>query len=437
MKSLELSQNIWERYGFRGNPFDTRALSASAGALLPISEAFVGRGMESSESRLLTGMLRNPGGGCAVVEGEIGVGKTTFVNYHRYLWENEAGDKLLTPASEISVYGDWEVRDFLLSILSSVVGKLALVYGEKAIQDNPPLREIYLFNRVFLRRSFQVQASVLGSGAGFGQSTQVNVPTPSETQLHDYLIALVDEVRKKSYSGIFLHLNNLELLSLRDPQRTRTLFQEIRDILQIPNLYHVFVAQQGFFQEIITPLERVRSIFFGQPIMLPPLTKEQVLEAINKRYQILAANDKRFIRPVADDLIEYLYDLYSGKIRFIMDSVTTIISNLPQAVVQTLDSNSAREFLAGLVFERVRLQLTKQQWNVLREAVKLETFTNVEIATRLGQKPPNITKYFNALLAKNYIYPYRREGRRIMYRASEDVRVVRDVSESMQKSLFE
>jgi hypothetical protein len=72
----ELSQNIWERYGFRGNPFDTRALSASAESILPIAQAIVGRGMESPESQRLTNFLRNPGGGRVIVEGDIGVGKT-------------------------------------------------------------------------------------------------------------------------------------------------------------------------------------------------------------------------------------------------------------------------------------------------------------------------------------------------------------------------
>ena len=96
---MELTQNVWERYGFRGNPFDTGALSASAAALLPIAQAIVGREMDSPESRMLLGVVRSAGGGRVVVEGEVGVGKTTFVNYHRYLWESEAADKLLTPAS--------------------------------------------------------------------------------------------------------------------------------------------------------------------------------------------------------------------------------------------------------------------------------------------------------------------------------------------------
>jgi hypothetical protein len=77
---MELVQNIWTRYGFRGNPFDTAALSAMAGDILPIAKAIVGRGMDSPESKMLLGVLRSAGGGRPVVEGDIGVGKTTFLN---------------------------------------------------------------------------------------------------------------------------------------------------------------------------------------------------------------------------------------------------------------------------------------------------------------------------------------------------------------------
>jgi hypothetical protein len=121
-----LTQNLWERFGFRDNPYDTRALSLSPESALSVAEAFVGRGEKSNEWQLLTNFLRNPGGGCAVVEGDVGVGKTTFVNLHRYLWENEAETKLLTPASEISVQRDWGVREFLLSVVGALAGRMAL-----------------------------------------------------------------------------------------------------------------------------------------------------------------------------------------------------------------------------------------------------------------------------------------------------------------------
>jgi len=78
-----LTQNLWERFGFRDNPYDTRALSLSPESALSVAAAFVGRDKSSTEWQLLTNFLRNPGGGCVAVEGDVGVGKTTFVNFHR------------------------------------------------------------------------------------------------------------------------------------------------------------------------------------------------------------------------------------------------------------------------------------------------------------------------------------------------------------------
>ncbi len=39
--TTELVQDIWSRYGFKGNPFDTEAPLSSTGALLPVSKAYV------------------------------------------------------------------------------------------------------------------------------------------------------------------------------------------------------------------------------------------------------------------------------------------------------------------------------------------------------------------------------------------------------------
>ena len=75
-------------------------------------------GIGSTESKLMTNFLRSTGGGRVVVEGDIGVGKTTFVNYHRDLWQTEAKTKLLTPAMEISVQRDWGMRELLLNVLT-------------------------------------------------------------------------------------------------------------------------------------------------------------------------------------------------------------------------------------------------------------------------------------------------------------------------------
>ena len=433
---MELIQNIWSRYGFRGNPFDTAALSASAGALLPVSKAIVGRDMESTESKMLLGILRSAGGGRAVVEGDVGVGKTTFVNYHRYLWETEAKDKLLTPATEIAISGNLSVATFVNNIIGALLGKIVLLRGEKYVHGRPLLHELFLLSRVFTHRSMEVQATLFGFGGGVGRSAQASVPEPTEIQLVSYLQSLIDEVKKLQFKGVFLHFDNLELVSLRNPEETRQLFDRLRDVLQIPAMYYIFVAQRGFFDEIISPLERVRSVFSGFPVRVPPLTKDQLMEAIQRRYELLAVQPDRFIRPVDDTLLGYLYDLYDGKMRFILDAVTSIVTNLPHAGAETLDVSSAKTFLAELVIDRLQHELTGREWDVLKEAVKLGTFTNADIARALKQQRQNISKYFNSLLAKRFIYPHHREGRQIYYCASEDVRIIRDVPSRVLKKLL-
>ncbi len=434
--TTELVQDIWARYGFKGNPFDTAALSASAGVLLPVSKAIVGRDMESSESKMLLSIVRSSGGARTVVEGDVGVGKTTFVNYHRYLWEVEAEDKLLTPSTEISISENQTVSIFVSNIVGAVLSKIVLLKGEKHVHDRPLLHELFLLNRVFTHRSLDIQASLFGFGAGVGRSSEASVPEPSEVQLITYLKALVEEVKKLGFKGIFLHLDNMELASLRNPEATRTLFNRLRDVLQIPDIYYVFVGPRGFFNDIINPNERVRSVFSGFPVCLMPLTKEQVVSALEKRYEILSEARGRFIRPVDNTLVDYLYDLYDGKMRFILDAISSVVVNLPLIGAETLDFASAKGFLAELVIGKLKQELTGKEWDVLRAVVNLGTFTNADVSRKLKQHRQNVSKYFNTLLDKRIIYPHHRDGRQIYYCASEDVRIIRDVPNRVLKSLL-
>jgi hypothetical protein len=146
-----LTQNLWERYGFRDNPFDTRALSLSPGSLLSVADAFVGRAMTSTESKLMTNFLRSAGGGRIVVEGDVGVGKTTFVNYHRYLWQTEAKTKLLTPSTEISVQRDWGTRELLLNVLTLLAGRLSLSMSPKEVEGDRLLIEVRALTGVLVK----------------------------------------------------------------------------------------------------------------------------------------------------------------------------------------------------------------------------------------------------------------------------------------------
>ena len=55
---MELTQNLWERYGFTDNPYDTKALSLSKAAPLSVQEAYIPRADSAATADLLTNFLR-------------------------------------------------------------------------------------------------------------------------------------------------------------------------------------------------------------------------------------------------------------------------------------------------------------------------------------------------------------------------------------------
>jgi hypothetical protein len=424
-----LTQNLWERYGFRDNPFDTRALSLSPGSLLSVADAFVGRAMNSPESKLMTNFLRSAGGGRVVVEGDVGVGKTTFVNYHRYLWQTEAKTKLLTPATEISVQRDWGPRELLLNVLTLLAGRLSLSMSPKAVEGDRLLTEVRALTGVLLKEWVSVSGggSVLGFGASAGRTKSLAVQRGevSTAGLREYFERLLERAGQLGFVGVILHFNNLELLARRSPKDLALFFDEARDLLQTRGVYFVFVGYTGMFQEIIVPQERVRSIFFGRSIHLPPLSREEVHQAIARRYEILAAQPKRWIPPVDGPVVDYLYEVFRGRIRFIMDAITSLATQLPEGMTGTLATEDAQLLLEQLTWERVKSVLTETELVVLRAAVRQSRFTNSSLTKATGKGKQNIARYVNRFLGLHLIHPAEHRGRNVYYEISPDLALLR------------
>ncbi|NUM37433.1 MAG: HTH domain-containing protein [Candidatus Brocadiae bacterium] len=425
MNEIYVGQDLWEKYGFHTNPFDTNPLTAES-SFLPIAEAMVGRGSDTKESQILTNFLRNRGGGRILIEGNIGVGKTTFINYHRYLWEHYSRDRLFTTNREISVTSRWQISQFLGNILASLLSKLLSQFKEEKILKNSIFKEVLAFSRVFYNYNYTIEASALGFGGGFGKSEQINVPNISESQLLEYFSLMVLEIKKLGYAGLFLHLDNLELLNREDLRRTHTFFEEIRDILQVTDVYFVFVAKRGFFREVISPLERVRSIFFGRPVVVNALTKEQVLDAVHRRYHLLSITKDKFIAPVEDSFIEYLHDLYGGRLRYIMDALNMLLPEIATKRAETISTEQAQKKLKNLVAEQTREHLTPLEWNLLLFCCQQENFTNGYLSNHFSLPTSNISRILNRLSDLDMIYLDQKEGKNIYYRVSEFAKPLKD-----------
>ncbi len=418
---LNLSKNLWKNWGFKGNPFETNPLTMHS-SLLPISKAFVGRSPQSSETKQLLNIIRNSQGGRGIVEGEIGVGKTTLVNYHRYLWEYEADEKLLSPFREISVYGDWEAKDILKEILGHLSHKLLFVLEKKKIKKNNLLEKTRYLYDIFYHESWGVEGNAFGFGISYTNQKQINIPDMTESQLIAYIMDMVSAIKKIGYEGVFLHFDNLELISYRDLQNCKQLFEEIRDILQLPDLYYIFVAQKGFYSQVIAPSQRVSSIM-SWPVKVPVLTLDQVIEAINIRYQLLSLNPGKEIQPVTDEFIKTLYELHQGKIRFIMDSITQMMNYCLEKKPCTVKYSEAEHLFLEITKSKTTCLSTREK-QVLYAALEFENFTNNDLVKKLKMKAPNVSSIFSKLAEENFIYQVKRQGRNIYYRTSKELKVL-------------
>lgn len=416
----ELTQNLWERYGFCANPFDTRALSLSHGTWLSVSNAYVSRKDGSEAASVLTNFFRNPGGGRIIVEGEAGVGKTTFVNFHRHQWESEATDKLLTPATEISIQEYWGERDFLLNLMSALVARLRLDLGEKKFSKDTLMQEITAICGVLITKEggFSIGGQALGTGVSLGKTSNKKIQIGDLTNHHlrQYFSLLIQQAKKqKNMVGVAFHFNNLELLGQKGPEFLRLFFEKIRDVLQEPDVYFIFVGYKGMFQQVIVPSERVRSIFFDTPVYLNPLNFEEIESIIERRYQLLALPDKKWIRPVEKEVIQHLQRIFSGKIRYVMNAVTTLINRIPESYSQSIGVDEAVEIMSSLLKSELRKNLPEEASRMFFIAIELGRFTNSSFVKKSGKSKQSVNKYIQLFLKYGYIHLSEVVGRNRYY----------------------
>lgn len=415
-QSGDLNQNLWERYGFCGDPFETAALPANFNDPLFVGNAYVEREGKINPGTVLKNFLRNPGGGRIVIEGEPGVGKTTFVNYHRYQWSRDATPPLLSPTSEISVKHDWTEMDFLVSLLSALSARIRLELKAGEIARDTVLQEVSAITGVQMEKegSIGVSVSIVGTGAGISKSGKSKFIAGNMTvdDLRRVLRRLVEKAKAVfGCSGVIFHLDNLELLKRRDEGALRDFFDDIRDSIQEPNIYFIFVGYPGMFQNVIAPNSRVRSIFFDKPLYLKPLSKAQVHAIILRRYELLAAPGKTYIPPVEDAVIDSLYDTFEARLRPIMNAVTSLISHMPDSVAETLSLSKATELLCAILMGEVETHLTPADREVFLVAARLRRFTPTALGKETGRYKQQITKHLNRLMELKYISLAEKIGR--------------------------
>src|SRR5258708_5355508 len=80
----------WQQFGLKKNPYDT--LPLVEGGELSLEKAFVGR---IKEREFLDNLYESESRLCLTICGNVGVGKTSLANFHKFIWKYCKPNKLL------------------------------------------------------------------------------------------------------------------------------------------------------------------------------------------------------------------------------------------------------------------------------------------------------------------------------------------------------
>lgn len=422
---------LWNLYGLKGNPFSPDPLPAFGGELTV--ESFYGR---DSEIKKVLGIITNNSQSRILVNGNIGIGKTTFVNYVRALSFNK---KYFTTISEVGIQHSWSAEDFMLVTLSAVFTSITRIKGVKEKFDKKFLEKMEVYFGINRGYTSGVSGGAATFSLGVDTGASFGVPKFNSFVLKELLIEVVENLKNAGYKGLIIHYNNLELLNENEDKNILTLFNGIRDFLQIPGVHFIFVGDMTV-PDILQKVPRVDDIFYGPPIHMEPFSLEEIRSILDKRVESLRISKEITVeRPYTDETIAILYELFSGNVRAIFKSLTTALTALANdnKPVKLFPRNMAIT-LRKIATERYVSKLNQTEIKVLQQILIKKETTNKLISESLKLKPQNVSNCISNLRHYNCIRLSRSEGRARYYVPSPEIRwLLFNISKDGQTMLSE
>ena len=389
----------WQQFGLKKSPYDT--LPLVEGGDLPIEKAFVGR---EQEKEFLNGLFESENHLCLTICGDVGVGKTSLANFHKFIWKHNKQKLLFSFRREIEACGDLlNKKNFLIEIIGSVLREIKLLQPD--LLKDELLTKLNQIVDISQTIAISGGVSVLGSGLDFGKDKTTIQPIQlSTTILEEYFVSLVDfikknEIKGKKYSGLVVHANNFDVVLSNDKEKRQAInfFNEIRDILQLQDVYFLFLGPRNLFKDIISTQQRVKSIFYQAPLRINPLSKKEIVMAFEERMKLLQSSDvSKYIKPIEDEVVFRLYDLYQGDIRSIMSAIRAILNQCSDKLIKPLSANESMLLLGEERWDKMKIaiELTEERKIILRYLIEKDKISQKEIAQIFKKAQSNVSGYY-------------------------------------------
>ena len=401
----------WYALGFMGNPFETDPIT------LETLDLFVGH----EQQRKFSSKVIDNGNVNIIVEGARGVGTTSFANFLRF--NAQIKKTYFTPRCEIRIERNWSLESLLGAVIINVVRELELVYEKKITKKEVFKKAKALANRMSeAYNSFGV--SIFGVGINYGKSSSGTQPSMiSSVALGHHIEDLATLVKELGYkNGLLIQFNNLDLGVVHEEKHLLSLFNAIRDYLQIRNTSWIFVGDRGLRSFIASQVDRLDDIITHEEV-IKSLSKEDFLLLINKRLRSFAKS-KKYIMPIKKDVLEYLYKITEGRLRYIFNLIIKLFQNIYfVGIADTIGLKIAKQYIKVFANDRIKNhQLTSGEEDVLMKVVQAEKISVSILSKKCQKSIPYVSKCLSKLLATKLV-SHERKGTLKIYMPSLDAQL--------------
>jgi len=310
--------NRWTPFGLEDDPFFQEELGPRATDAYPVARYFVGREDDVAALGRRVGGARSSR---TVVEGDAGVGKTSFVNRVKH---DLAMHGVRTHEQPIRVTAETTLQSFVGDLLRVLLAMHAAALGGRAEQGSATgtTPNAALWDKVTRIAEGQFLRTGGVGAAGFSVSAgATNVaPQLGGDLYHDEVRAAVRDLAGER-GRLLLHVNNLENLRDAGTARAATLFRSLRDLLLIPGGHWLFVGRPGTAADVFQVHAETDSVM-SEPVLLDPFAPDEVAALLERRYRELRRG-MRFTAPVEPAAAASLYRRYRGDLRNFLRLLST------------------------------------------------------------------------------------------------------------------
>jgi hypothetical protein len=366
--------SVWQWFGFSKNPYDFQALGVNK----EDRGLFVGRGNEIPR---LAAPIASDYGGITVVEGRVGVGKTSFVNAVQYdEWERK--HHALPSFQVLQVQKNTDSVGFILSAFSTCIGSLELV-NPHAIDKDKDLKTGKAMVSQMLNSGWSFSGGFAGAQAGVGKSAAPSSPLlPALPAILQTSGKWFDAAKRVGWSKFIVPVNNLDMLDDESIIEFLNITRDYMISFAKKGVWWVLIAKEGFDQMMKGRAHRVSEVFTGTPVKLGPMSLDEVQEAIKVRISKFAVgghHDKD--EPIPSEVVLWLYDLSGGEVRAIFKKLTDLVYDYHAMVpsAKTVPTKIAKSILVSEAARRLQELELRENWiSILKKSV-------TEGGTKLGE----------------------------------------------------